>query len=123
MAMTTSRSTSNPLKRKMEAPEFPPHRKPSPSSSTTTFPRNGKSCPVPPSFAVGKGNQNEREMPPAYIMATSPVAIQGDFKGTKQLPLGLILLITGYVGFSFFFFLGGGEVWMLNCHEEEHEGI
>jgi hypothetical protein len=104
MAMTTSRSTSNPLKRRMEAPEFPPHRKPSPSS--ITFTRNGKPSPIPPAFAMGKGNQNEREMPPAYIMATSPVAIQSDFKGTKQLPLGLILLIIGSVGFAVSFFFG-----------------
>ncbi|TLD27815.1 hypothetical protein E2P81_ATG06161 [Venturia nashicola] len=52
---------------------------------------------VPPAFAVGKGNQNEREMPPTYILATSPVAIQGDYKRMKQLPLGLILMIVGFL--------------------------
>lgn len=62
---------------------------------------NNRRKSVPPAFAMGKGNQNEREMPPAYIMATSPVAIQGDYKRMKQLPLGLILMIVGFVSAYF----------------------
>jgi hypothetical protein len=78
MAMTSTRTS---LKRKMSPPE-----RPSPRPS-----------PVPPAFAVGRGNQNERELPPTYILATSPVALYSDYRHSRQLPLSLILLITSYV--------------------------
>lgn len=143
MAMTSSHPPTNPLKRKMEAPAYPPGRN-SPatngdinhlnsnspnnltnrrSSNTSirnssnnltanrptgdiildragsvldrTGPNGRKS--IPPAFAFGKGDQKGREMPPAYIMATSPVEIQGDYKRTRLLPLSLILMIVGFV--------------------------
>lgn len=143
--MTSSHPPTNPLKRKMEAPAYPPRRN-SPATngninhlnsnspnnltnrrSSNTSIRNGNSNSptngrpnqptgdaildragsvlgrksIPPAFAVGKGNQNGREMPPAYIMATSPVEIQGDYKRTRQLPLSLILMIVGFVSSAF----------------------
>lgn len=148
MAMTSSQAPPNPLKRKMEAPAFPPKRN-SPqtnfngtnrtSSNNGTSPTNGptnharststgavvgtahdrrssihdRTGPngrkaVPPAYAVGKGNQNERELPPAaYMLAISPVAIPGDYKRMKQLPLGLILRIVGFV--SVLFILSEGQ--------------
>jgi hypothetical protein len=91
MAQTTTRTSSgssNPLKRKMSPPEHPKHRP----------------TPIPPAFAQGRGNQNERELPPTYILATSPVKIGGDWGKERQLPLGLILLIVSFV--SDIFLLG-----------------
>lgn len=76
--------------------------------------------PIPPAFAQARRNQNEREMPPAYILATSPVAIQGEWRKERQLPLSLILLITSYVSLGLLFH--GYDGWRLEIEGRRRLG-
>ena len=90
----------------MSPPEHPKHRP----------------TPIPPAFAQGRGNQNERELPPTYILATSPVAIGGDWRKERQLPLGLILLIVSFVSACDFYEIGESRGRGIERKEDPADG-